>query len=451
MRRIALLAAVIAAPVAAQGPSLPHRLYTLPNGLRLLVHEDHSAPLVAVNLWVHVGSGHERPGRTGFAHLFEHLMFEGSRHVPEGDFDNLLEAAGAVNNGSTNPDRTNYYEVLPRNALELALWLEADRLGTLLDAVTPQKLALQREVVKNERRQSYENRPYGRFAEVAAALLYPPGHPYSWPTIGSMADLDAASLEDVRAFFRTYYVPNNVVLAVAGDVEADSVYRAVQRLFGWIPAGAPVPRPDVDAPPLPGTRYETLEDRVTLPQYNAIWRTTPAYTVDEAPLLVLAALLGEGRGSRLYQRLVVREQRAQSVSVFQDGMLRSGDFYVRVLARPEVPLRAIEAAVLEEIARVATAPPSEAEVRRARALVERALLDEVQTVLGKADRMNHYLYYTGRADYLAEDVARIRRVTPAAVQRVAAAYLHGRPRVVISIVPQGRRDLAAAAGGEGAR
>src|SRR5690606_12119344 len=227
----------------------------LANGLRLVVHEDRSVPMAAVNVWYHVGSGYEEPGRTGFAHLFEHLMFEGSANVPEGEFDNLLEAAGAVNNGSTNPDRTNYYEILPSSAVELALWLEADRMGGLLETMGQQKLDVQRDVVKNERRQSYENRPYGVFWETVPGALYPADHPYSWPVIGSMDDLSAASLEDVEAFFRRYYVPNNAVVVVAGDVRAEEVHATVRRLFGGIPRGEAVARPGPRVPPLPETRH----------------------------------------------------------------------------------------------------------------------------------------------------------------------------------------------------
>ncbi|HST62982.1 MAG TPA: pitrilysin family protein, partial [Longimicrobium sp.] len=216
MKRLVLLLSLLAAPAAAQQVSIPHTTFTLPNGLRVIVAEDHSAPLAAVNVWYHVGSGYERTGRTGFAHLFEHIMFEGSKNVPEGDFDNWLEAAGARNNGSTTTDRTNYYEVMPSNAVELALWLEADRMGGLLDAMSPSKLEGQRGVVKNERRQSYENQPYGLLWEASPPLLYPSGHPYSWTTIGSMADLDAAQLDDVSQFFRTYYAPNNASIAIVG-------------------------------------------------------------------------------------------------------------------------------------------------------------------------------------------------------------------------------------------
>ena len=427
----------------AQEVGISHELFELDNGLRLIVHEDPSIPIVAVNVWYHVGSGYEEPGRTGFAHLFEHIMFEGSANVPEGDFDNLLEAAGAVNNGSTNPDRTNYYEILPSNALELALWLEADRMGGLLETMSPQKLNIQRDVVKNERRQSYENRPYGMFWETAVAALYPAGHPYSWSTIGSMEDLSAATLEDVSAFFRRYYAPNNAVLVVAGDVEADAVRAQVQRLFGWIPRGETVDRPELPVPPIPETRYLELEDRVTLPQLNLMWRTGKAFGPDDAALSALGAILTDGKNSRLYNRLVYREQVAQSVSAFNDSQLLSGDFYVRVMGKEETPLEELEAAVLEEIARLAAEPPTAEELQRVKSSVETQLVGGLETVAARADALNSYFYYTGDPDRAGEQLAAYRALTPADIQRVARRYLAEANRVVISIVPTGRTDLAA--------
>lgn len=444
LRRLFSVLILLATPAAAQDVGIPHELHELENGLRLIVHEDDSVPLAAVNVWYHVGSGYEAPGRTGFAHLFEHIMFEGSANVPEGEFDNLLEAAGAVNNGSTNPDRTNYYEILPSNAVELALWLEADRMGGLLETMSQQKLDIQRDVVKNERRQSYENRPYGMFWETSAAALYPAGHPYSWSTIGSMEDLSAATLDDVTAFFRRYYAPNNAVVVVAGDVDGEQVRAQVERLFGWIPRGEPVARPDVAVPAIEATRYLTLEDQVTLPQLNLAWRTPPAFEPDDAALSALAAILTDGKNSRLHERLVYREQVAQSVSAFNNSQLLAGDFHVRVMGREEMSLASLERAVLEEIERLATAPPTDEELQRVRNSVEMSVVSGLQTVAARADALNSYFYYTGEPDGVAAQLERYRAVTPADVQRVAREYLHGRNRVVISIVPEGRMDLQAA-------
>jgi zinc protease len=442
MKRLALLAGLIATPLAAQQVSIPHSTFTLPNGLRVIVAEDHSTPLASVNVWYHVGSGYERPGRTGFAHLFEHIMFEGSANVAEGDFDNLLEAAGARNNGSTTVDRTNYYEVMPSNAVELALWLEADRMGGLLEAMNQSKLDGQREVVKNERRQSYENQPYGGLWEAAAPMLYPEAHPYSWTTIGSMADLDAARLEDVAEFFRTYYVPNNASIAIVGAVDTQEVLGWVERYFGWIPRGASVAPPSVAVPALGATAHRVIEDRVSLPELTMIWRTGPRFSEDEAALGALAAILTQGKNSRLHRRLVYDEQVAAFTSAWNNASLLSGDLWMRVRARPDVDLDGIRAAVDEEIARLAAAPPAQEELDRVLNGLATAFVRGLETVEGKADQLNSYLYYAGDPGFSERDLARYRAVTPADVQRVARQYLHGQNRVAISIVPEGRTELA---------
>ena len=433
---------ICAAPLSAQ-VGIPHRMYTLPNGLRLIVHEDRSVPIAAVNVWYHVGSGYEEPGRTGFAHLFEHIMFEGSANVPEGDFDNLLEAAGAANNGSTDSDRTNYSEVLPSNAVDLALWLEADRMGGLLQTMGQTKLDVQRDVVKSERRQRYENQPYGLFFPTYSEASYPEGHPYSWSGIGSMEDLSAASLADVEAFFRRYYVPNNAVVTVAGDVDADSVYRTVQRYFGWIPRGEPVARPSVPIPPIPANEYVTLEDRVTLPQVNLIWRTTRAYAPGDAAMTALASILTQGKNSRLFRRLVYEEQIAQDVSAFNYSRLLSGDLLLTVTGRENVALDRLEAAVLEEVQKLAGAAPTAEELQRVKSAVETQLIGGLETLETRADLLNSYYYYTGDADHVAEVLAEYRALTPADIQAAARDYLAGKNRVVISIVPTGQTTLAA--------
>jgi zinc protease len=443
MKRLILLLNLLALPAAAQQVSIPHTTFTLPNGLRVIVAEDHSAPLAAVNVWYHVGSGYERPGRTGFAHLFEHIMFEGSKNVPEGDFDNWLEAAGARNNGSTSNDRTNYYEVMPSNAVELALWLEADRMGGLLDAMSPSKLEGQRGVVKNERRQSYENQPYGLLWEASPPLLYPEGHPYSWTTIGSMADLDAAQLEDVNQFFRTYYAPNNASISVVGDVNPQQVRQWVERYFGWIPRGTEVQRPTIPQPALAATTYTTREDRVTLPEVTMFWRTGPRFSQDEAAVNALAAILTQGKSSRLYKRLVYDEQVAAFTVAQNDAQLLAGDLMIRIRARPEVDLDRIEAAVDEEIARLAQTPPSREELDRVINGLVTGFVGALETVEGKADRLNDYLYYAGNPGYSEQDLARYRALTPAHIQRAAQQYLAGRNHVIISIVPQGKTELAA--------
>ena len=445
MKRLLLLGLLVAAPAAAQEVSIPYSTFELPNGLKVIVNEDRSTPIVAVNVWYHVGSGYEQPGRTGFAHLFEHILFEGSKNVPEGDFDNLLEAAGAVNNGSTNPDRTNYFEILPSNALELALWLEADRMGALLETMSAKKLDVQRDIVKNERRERYENAPYGMFWETAYQALYPQGHPYSWTTIGSMEDLSAATLEDVEGFFRSYYVPNNAVLTLSGDVDAESVRPLVEKYFGWIPRGPEVTRPDIPVPPIPETRYVTLEDQVTLPQVNLVWRSTKAYHPDDAALTALAQILTQGKNSRLFKRLVYDEKVAQNVSAFNNSQLLSGDFFIRVTGRPNVDLAVLQRAVDEEVAKLAQTPPSAEEMRRVVSQLETDFVQGLEQVANKADQLNSYQYYTGDPGYVEEDLARYRALTPADVQRAAREYLAGKNRVVVSIVPQGKTNLAVAA------
>jgi zinc protease len=443
MKRLVVPLLLLAAPLAAQEVSIPHTTFTLGNGLKVIVAEDHSTPVAAVNIWYHVGSGYEQPGRTGFAHLFEHVMFMGSANVPQGTFDNLLESAGGSNNGSTTTDRTNYYEILPANAVPLALWLEADRMGGLLTTLTQPKLDTQRDVVKNERRQRYENQPYGLMWETAYDALYPAGHPYHWTTIGSMTDLSAASLDDVKGFFRRYYTPNNAVLTVAGDVNPAEVRRLAEQYFGWIPRGPEIARPSVQVPPIPATRYLVKEDRVTLPQVSMTWRTGPRFSADEAALNALAQILTGGKSSRLYKRLVFDRQVAQTTQAFNDANLLSGDFWVIIRGKPETPLDSLENAVNEEIARLAAAPPTAEELQRVVNGIETAFVSNLETVQNKADQLNDYEYFTHDPGYAARDLARYRALTPADVQRVARQYLQGKNRLVLSFVPQGKTALAA--------
>ncbi|HET9985956.1 MAG TPA: pitrilysin family protein [Longimicrobiales bacterium] len=423
---------------------IPYTTFTLPNGLRVFVHEDTSVPLVSVNLWYHVGSKDERPGRTGFAHLFEHLMFEGSAHAPAGEFDNLLESAGGVNNGSTSPDRTNYWETLPSDALALAFWLESDRMGWL--AMSQETLDTQRDVVINERRQSYENRPYGMAYETVLAALYPPEHPYNWPVIGHVKDLESATLEDVRAFFTTYYAPNNATLAVAGHTTATAVEELAHRYFGEIPAGPPVP--PVAAPPAPieADRRLVLEDRVRLPRLYLAWHSPPQFAPGDAALETAAAILADGKASRLYRSLVYERQVAQDVDAFQDGGLLGSTFEVAVTARPGVGLEELEAAVREELRRIAREGVEAAELDRARNRIETAFVDALQHAGGfggKADRMNEYFFYTGDPGYADADLRRFLELTPDAVQAAVAEHLADSGRVILSVVPKGRPELAA--------
>ncbi len=439
-----------ATPDTTQGAKvqvhIPYTQFTLDNGLNVIVHRDPTLPIATVNVWYHVGSKNEKPGRTGFAHLFEHLMFEGSAHVPEGEFDNLLEAAGGVNNGSTTQDRTNYWENIPSNAVELALWLEADRMGTLLETMTRRKLDLQRDVVKNERRQSVDNQPYGRAFETVYANLYPEGHPYHGSVIGSMHDLSAATLDDVKDFFRTYYAPNNASIAVAGKVSVRRVQALVEKYFGRIPAGPPIPEVEAPDPTLPADRDVVLEDRVRLPRLYLAWHTPKAFSDDDAAMDVLASVLARGKSSRLYRRLVYTDEIAQDVRAFQDSRELGSVFWIIATARPGVGLARVDAAVREELTRVARDGVRSEEVARAVHQHETSFVRSLERVGGfggKADRLNEYHFFTGDPGFARRDLARYQRLTPEAVAAAARGYLAGAHHVRLSIVPAGHVELAA--------
>jgi len=447
--RIAIVAVAVVGPLtaypanrlSAQSLRVPYTTFTLPNGLQVILHEDHSVPVVAVNTWYHVGSADERPGRTGFAHLFEHIMFMGSQHVPTGEFDRLLEAAGADNNGSTTEDRTNYYEIGPSNALSLMLWLDSDRMGFLLPEISAEKVDLQRGVVQNERRQSYENRPYGLAEETILERLYPSDHPYHWPVIGSMADLSAATLEDVRGFFRTYYAPNNATLAIAGDITPRDARLLAERYFGDI-ARAPAP---TRTPPPPVTLaadvHAVLEDRVQVPRVYDTWHTMKAFAEGDAALDVLANVLAGGRSSRLYRRLVYELQIATDVVAFQDGGRIDGKFELWATARPGHDLTELQRVIEEELKRLAGQGPTAREVARAQNTFEAQFLSRMERVGGKADQLNFYNYFVGTPDYFQSDLDRYRTVSAADVQAAARRYLVDAHRVVLSVVPQGKPEL----------
>jgi zinc protease len=451
----ALVTAATPAGAAPQEPErgldvhIPYTHFTLENGMNVLVHEDRSLPTVSVNLWYHVGSANERPGRTGFAHLFEHVMFEGSANVPRGDFDSRLEAAGGYSNGSTTPDRTNYWENVPSNALELALWLEADRMGWLLETMDQRKLDIQREVVKNERRQRYENAPYGLASEAILAALYPPEHPYHWPVIGSMDDLAAADLDDVMAFFRTYYAPNNATLSVAGAVSSGQVRRLVERWFGEIPAGPPVPPVGAPDPELASTPRLVLEDDVRLPRLYLTWHSPPAYGQDDAVMDIVASALAGGKSSRLHRRLVHEEEIAQDVTAWQQGQKLGGSFRIVATARPGVGLATLEAAIREEIDTLVRDGIRREEMERAVHDFETRLVRALESVGGfggKADRLNEYHFFTGNPGFVRNDLARYHRADAVGVADLARRVLQERHSVVLSVVPRGGAELAAAAG-----
>jgi zinc protease len=445
---LALGAALVAAPLAlsAQELRVPTATFRLDNGLTVVVHEDHSTPVVAVNVWYHVGSGREVPGRRGFAHLFEHMLFQGSENIGDDEHFKLISEAGGTLNGSTNGDRTNYFEQVPANFLEMALWMEADRMGFFLPALTEGKLTIQRDVVKNERRQNYENRPYGMAFIRMGELLYPKDHPYHWPTIGYQEDLTAASMEDVQGFFRSWYVPNNASLVVAGDVRPADVRRLAEKYFGPIAAGKPIPRPESRRATLAADVREVLEDRVTLAQVSLSWPAVESWHPDQAALDLFANVLGQGKTSRLYERLVYREQAAQSAFASANAREMAGAFQVTVQAREGTSLSLMEREVYEEIRRLAAEGPTARELTAAQNGVEAGFVNSLASTLGKADQLNQYLTFQGKADLFNEDLARYRAVTADDIRRVARTYVVDKPHVVLSVVPAGKPELAAQPG-----
>jgi zinc protease len=423
---------------------IPFVTETLGNGLDVIVHEDHGCPIVAVNLWYHVGSKNERPGRTGFAHLFEHLMFEGSQHYDRGYFHPLQEA-GASLNGSTNADRTNYWEVVPSNAVELALWMESDRMGYLLPALTTTKFENQRDVVLNERRQNYENRPYGLATMALVRALYPPEHPYHWLTIGDAEDLKAAALDEVRSFFQTYYHPGNASLAIAGDIDAGPAIDLARRYFEEIPTG---PRLDpVKAPPpaVTNERRLLLEDRVELPRIYMAWHAPALFEGGDAELDLIAEMLAGGKTSRLYRALVYDTRLATEIAASQNSRELSSFFQIVATASPGRMLNELERTVRRELDKFAAEGPDEQELERALAQAEAHFVQRLQTVGGfggKSDQLNAYNTFLGHADYFTEDLERYRAATPETIRAAAAHHLRRDRRVVLSVVPRGRVALA---------
>ncbi|MCI0331055.1 MAG: insulinase family protein [candidate division Zixibacteria bacterium] len=420
---------------AADIPKLKFEKYQLSNGLEVILSEDHRLPLVAVNLWYHVGPANEEPGRTGFAHLFEHMMFQGSKHVEGDSHIKLLEAAGASElNGTTGFDRTNYFQTLPSNQLELALWLESDRMGFLLDALNQAKLANQQDVVRNERREGVENQPYGIVEEEMFHQLYPSSHPYYASVIGSHADIQAAQLEDVKKFFKLYYAPNNASLAIVGDIDFVKTKKLVEKYFGSFKRGADVPKPNVTTPPITSERRATVQDRIELPRVYLAWITPSIFKEGDAEGGVAAQILGSGKSSRLFKKLVYEKQIAQDVLAEQYALILGSIFYLQVTARPGHSAEEIETAINEELETLRTKGPTEAEVERAKNVIESGIIRGLETLGGfggVADRLNMYNHYLGSPDYLTQDITRYRRTTPASVQKFAQRYLKNEARVVV--------------------
>jgi predicted Zn-dependent peptidase len=411
----------------------------LPNGLRLVIAEDHLAPVVAVNIWYNVGSKNEVPGKTGFAHLFEHVMFQGSRNVAKAEHIALIQAAGGTMNGTTWLDRTNYFETVPSHQLELALWLEADRMGTLLDALSQENLDNQREVVKNEKRWSYDNRPYGSWNEKLQEHLFPPEHPYHHTTIGSMDDLNAASIEDVSEFFRTYYAPNNAVLSVVGDAEPTAVRAWAERYFGGIAANPDIPPiGDLSLPETLGEeRRETVMDKVPLPRVYVAFRA-PVYGDTRLDALDIAAqVLAGGKGSRLHRRLVRDERIAQDVALFTLGFVGGASICAGwATVRPGVEVSRVEAALHEELERVGRERVSDDELERARALIESDELGALARVEERADRLSMYATLFDDPDLINRMLPRYLAVTAERIRSVAAEVFRPDNRVVLTYLPE---------------
>jgi zinc protease len=429
---------------AADIPRLPFEKYTLPNGLEVILSQDKRLPMVAVSLWYHVGPVNEEPGRTGFAHLFEHMMFQSSKHVPPDSHFRFLEAAGASDiNGTTDFDRTNYFQTLPSNQLELALWLESDRMGYLLDEVDVAALANQQDVVRNERRQSVENTPYGIADEAVIQTLFPPGHPYYGNVIGSHQDIQAARLDDVKRFFKQYYAPNNASLAIVGDFDTPQAKALVAKHFGSLKAGAQVPPVKAVTPPITAERRRVVRERVELPRVYFAWITSPYFRPGDADADIASTILGGGRSSRLFKRLVYEKQIAQNVTAQQYSLRLGSLFQIQVTARPGHTADEIEAAMDQELEAFRSAPPEAAEVERARSTIETRIIQGLETLGGfggVADRLNMYNHYLGTPDYLQRDIERYRAVTPATVHAFVKEQLRNAARVVVHAVP-GEPDL----------
>jgi zinc protease len=447
----ALLLLALASPAFAQSSApaaappkleLAYTQFTLPNGLTVILHEDHSVPVISTNMWYHVGSAREKPGRTGFAHLFEHLMFMGSEHVKPGEFDDLLERSGGTNNGSTENDRTNYWINVPSNALELALFLESDRMGYLLESMTPKTVDAQRDVVKNERRQSYENRPYGQAELTLNEMLYPEGHPYHWPVIGYMPDLTAASYDDVVEFFKKYYAPGNASFVVAGDFETAKAKALIEKWFSDVKSGASVEPMTIPGVRLTGVQKKTLTDKVQLQRLYLAWLTPPHFAPGDAALDMVGDALTGGKNSRLYKRLVYDMQIAQEVQAYQASQALSSYFVIEATARPGHTAEELLKVIDEEIVKLQNAAPSDHDFERSINQIEASFYNRMERVGGfggKADQLNAYYTVTGDPDYFNEDLGRYRALSPSDVRAAALKFLPKDARVELTVVPEGAK------------
>lgn len=439
VRMLCLLVALLAPSALAQRVAYEKR--TLPNGMVVILHEDRSLPIATINTWYRVGAQDEPPGRSGFAHLFEHLMFMGTSRVPDNQFDVIMETGGGANNATTDLHRTNYFSWGPASLLPTLLWLDADRLEDMGREMNQEKLDKQRDVVRNELRQMVENAPYGKATEMVFKLLFEPGHPYYHGVIGTHRDLEAATVADVKDFFATFYVPNNASLVVAGDFDSAEVWPFVEALFGTIPAGQPVTRKyrqPMEAIPgrLEGERRFTAIDRVEQARIEFSYHSPVGFGPGDAEMSLAASILGSGKSSRLYKRLVIEEQLAAEVDATQQGYPLGGIFQVAVYARSGADLNRVEAIMDEELTRFVEHGPSESELEERKATVELAVLSGLQSLERRADRMNEYEFHWGEPDGFARDLERYRGATVASVREWAARTLRPDSRVVIRVLPE---------------
>ncbi|WP_299757713.1 pitrilysin family protein [uncultured Pontibacter sp.] len=432
--------------VTKQGDELviPYTKYKLPNGLTLIVHEDNSDPVVHVDVTYHVGSAREEVGKSGFAHFFEHMMFQGSDNVADEEHFKIVSESGGTLNGTTNRDRTNYFETVPSNQLETALWLEADRMGFLLDAVTQPKFEVQRETVKNERGQNYDNRPYGLVYEMTSKNLYPYGHPYSWTTIGYIEDLNRVNVNDLKNFFLRWYGPNNATLTVGGDVKPEEVVKLVEKYFGSIPAGPAVKDMQPQLAKLEKDRYISYEDNIRFPMLRMTYPTPESGHKDEPALDVLAEILGQGKNSIFYKNFV-KEQKAMQASVYNSASELAGEFSITVMAYPNTPLAQSEELARQSIAEFEKRGITDEDLQRFKAQAESGLINRMASVSGKVSQLAYYETFRNNPNYLQEEIKRIQSVTKEDVQRVYNQYIKGKPAVLLSVVPKGNVALLAKA------
>jgi zinc protease len=434
-----LVVALVGCSAKTEAPPqvrLDFEKYKLPNGLEVILRKDSRLPLVAVNVWYHVGPAREGPGRTGFAHLFEHMMFQGSGHVGPDMHFRYLEGAGAsFVNGSTNFDRTNYMEDLPSNQLELALWLESDRMGFLLDRLDQSMLSNQQDVVRGERRQSTENEPYGLAQEAVYQQLFPAGHPYHAAVIGSHADIQAAKLEDVRQFFRNYYVPNNATLTIVGDIDVAQTKTLVEKYFGSLPKGPEMPAVNVETPPITAEKRVHMTDQVELPRVYMAWITAPFYKPGDAEADLAARILAGGKASRLYKDLVYTRKIAQDVSASQESATLGSIFQIVATAKPGHTVEELEAAIDHQLDSLTASGPSAEELDAAKNAIQTGIVTSLENIGGVADRLQTYNHYVGTPDYLNQDLARYGSAQPSDIQAFANHYLGRSHRVMIEVLP----------------